>query len=102
MENNVNGWLRAIDEEMVCTHLGIADTSDSYEVAKEKLNKLIAWHVAVATDLAVNGGFMLVLKDDLVALRASINGDCYMGEGWELTKIDKMLQKQEDIFRANN
>lgn len=58
-----SGWHRAVDEEMVLTHLGVADPSDSYETAKKKLDDLIAWHVAVATDPAVNGGYVLVRQD---------------------------------------
>jgi hypothetical protein len=54
------GWLRAIDEEMVVSHLGVANADDSYEAAKEKLNNLIGFHVDVATDPKVNGGFKLV------------------------------------------
>jgi hypothetical protein len=57
---DANGWIRAIDEDMVCAHIGIADGSDDYATAKKKLNDLIAWHVAVATDPAVNGGYKLV------------------------------------------
>jgi hypothetical protein len=53
------GWLRAVDEAMVGSHLGIADASDSYEVAKKKLNDLICWNIQVATDPSVNGGYQL-------------------------------------------
>jgi hypothetical protein len=53
------GWIRAIDEEMVAAHLGIASIDDSYEGAKYKLNSLINWHIAVATDPNVNGGYEL-------------------------------------------
>lgn len=55
-----DGWLRAIDEALVVTHLGVADESDTYEQAREKLINLIGWHVDVATDPAVNGGYKLV------------------------------------------
>lgn len=58
------GWVRAIDEEMVCAHLGVASANDSYETAKRKLAILIAWHVQVATDPAVNGGYQLVKISD--------------------------------------
>ena len=51
-----NGWLRAVDEALVVTHLGVADAEDSYETAKRKLNELICWHVAVALDPAVSEG----------------------------------------------
>ena len=48
------GWLRAIDEEMVMTHLGVANAEDTYNEAKRKLNQLICWHIQVATDLKVS------------------------------------------------
>jgi hypothetical protein len=57
------GWLRAVDEAMVGSHLGVADASDSYEVAKKKLNDLICWNIDVATDPAVNGGMVLVPEE---------------------------------------
>jgi len=56
------GWLRAVDEEMVTTGLGVANLSDSYDSAKQKLNSLINWHIDVATDPRVNGGFHLQQK----------------------------------------
>lgn len=55
------GWLRAIDEALVVTHLGVANASDTYEQAKAKLDSLIGFHVDVATDPAVNGGWKLML-----------------------------------------
>ena len=54
------GWIRAIDEALVVTYLGVANESDTYEQAKAKLNNLIGFHVDVATDPAVNGGWKLV------------------------------------------
>ena len=57
------GWLRAVDDAMVVTHLGVANEDDSYEVAKTKLSNLIGWHIDVATDPAVNGGYRLVPVD---------------------------------------
>ena len=53
------GWLIACDEELVCAHLGVAELSHSYAYAKAKLMELIDWHIAVATDPAVNGGLSL-------------------------------------------
>ena len=55
------GWLRAIDEALVVAHIGVANESDTYEQAKAKLDNLIGFHVDVATDPAVNGGWKLVL-----------------------------------------
>ena len=43
-----DGWIRAIDEAMVVHHIGIADRADSYEVAKKKLNALLA----ITSDIA--------------------------------------------------
>ena len=54
------GWLRAIDEALVVAHIGVASASDTYEQAREKLNNLIGFHMDVATDPAVNGGWKLV------------------------------------------
>jgi hypothetical protein len=53
------GWLRAVDEEMIGAHIGVANLSDSYESARQKLNTLIQWHIDVALDPAVNGGYSL-------------------------------------------
>ena len=58
--NISEGWLRAIDEALIVAHIGVANKSDTYEQAKEKLNNLIRLHVDVATDPAVNGGYKLV------------------------------------------
>ena len=55
-----DGWLRAIDEALVVANIGVANESDTYEQAREKLNNLIGLHVDIATDPAVNGGWKLV------------------------------------------
>ena len=55
-----DGWLRAIDEALVVAHIGVANASDTYEQAKVRLNSLICFHIDVATDPAVNGGYKLV------------------------------------------
>ena len=76
------GWLRAIDEALVVAHIGVANESDTYEQAKAKLDNLIGFHVDVATDPAVNGGWKLVpIEPTEEMLRAmtdpfiAINGD---------------------------
>ena len=53
-------WLRAIDDALVSTHVGVASLEDTYEQAKAKLDSLIGFHVDAATDPAVNGGRRLV------------------------------------------
>jgi autonomous glycyl radical cofactor GrcA len=47
-------WLRVVDEARVCCHIGTAEATDSYEVAKAKLNDLTAWHEAAALDPAIS------------------------------------------------
>ena len=59
-QNIPDGWLRAIDEALVVAHIGVANASDTYEQAKVRLNSLICFHIDVATDPAVNGGYKLV------------------------------------------
>ena len=55
------GWIRVVDEALVTAgELGVANASDDYETARAKLRILIDWHVAVATDPQVNGGYVLV------------------------------------------
>ena len=54
------GWLRAIDEWLVIIHQGVAEASDSYETAREKLHRGIYFEIQVATDPAVNGGWKMV------------------------------------------
>lgn len=58
------GWIQAVDEALVVAHIGVADKSDSYDTAKRKLDELIDWHIAVATDPRVNGGYRLVRDED--------------------------------------
>lgn len=60
---NPYGWLLACDEELVCCHLGVAELSDSYETARKKLQAIIDWHVSVALDPKVNGGYELRKQD---------------------------------------
>lgn len=52
--------MRAIDEALVVSFVGVADPSDTFEQATKKLTELIEWHVKIATDPAVNGGYKLV------------------------------------------
>ena len=56
-------YIRVVDEELVCAHLGVAKNTDTYGEAKSKLNKVICWNVDLAKDPAVNGGFILVKQD---------------------------------------
>lgn len=35
------GWIRAIDEALVVHYVDVADAADSYETAKDKLNRLL-------------------------------------------------------------
>ena len=84
------GWLHAIDEAMVCSHLGVANESDTYENAKKKLNTLICWNVDVAIDPTVNGGRKLypdaVVRQLVEALEAIV------GDG--VQRVAPQLQEQ--------
>ena len=77
-----SGWLRAIDEALVATHLGVANAGDTYEQAKAKLDSLIGFHVDVATDPAVNGGWKLVpIEPTMKMVRACASASrAYMQE----------------------
>jgi len=54
---------KAIDQELICANIGCVCEGDDYETAQKKLSELIRWHVDVATDERVNGGYRLVLVD---------------------------------------
>ena len=76
-----SGWLRAIYEALVVAHLGVANASDTYEQAKAKLDSLIGFHVDVAIEPAVNGGWKLVpnvpegfSREDLEAVADGLDG----------------------------
>lgn len=56
----MNPWQKAIDQQRILAHIGIAADGVSDEEASRQLAELINWHVKVATDPAVNGGFVLV------------------------------------------
>lgn len=56
---NKTPWIQVLDEALVSAHLGIADETDIYEEAKEKLQALIDWHIFIALDPAMNGGYSL-------------------------------------------
>ena len=75
------GWVEAADQELVCAHLGVANSTDTQEDAARKLRELIDLHVAIATDPAVNGGYKLVPVDsaagervDLEPIRSRLRG----------------------------
>jgi len=85
------GWLRAIDEALVVAHIGVANESDTFEQAREKLDNLIGFHVDVASDPAVNGGWKLVPIEPMpsmpklhVGYLPTINQDGYpaLGAWW--------------------
>lgn len=45
-------WVRAIDEALMCSHLGVANASDSYEEAKRKINILLAHEQSIGAYFA--------------------------------------------------
>lgn len=53
MSNKEIGWIRAIDEDLVSLHLGVASEEDSYEEAKRKLKLLIKYNIEIVNDLSV-------------------------------------------------
>ncbi len=66
------------------------------EIPLEQLQILISAMQTIDDSKSVvlngNSEFVKVSVKDLKALKASINGDCYQGEDWELETIDKMLK----------
>ncbi len=46
------GWLKAIDDALVCAHLDVANADDSYETAQRKLNTLLCYSQALGAFFA--------------------------------------------------
>lgn len=64
-------WVVAADTELVVANIDIASESDTYEQAIAKLNRLIHYHIDVATNPQVNGGYKLVkIEPDATMLAA--------------------------------
>lgn len=63
----MNPWQFAVDQGRVVAHLGIAADNVTREEAIRQLGELIDWHVAVALDPAVNGGFVLTPQPSIPA-----------------------------------
>lgn len=62
----MNIWQQVIDHELVIAHLGIAKDDVSFEEARRAISELIQWHVDVALDPEVNGGYALVKVKHLI------------------------------------
>lgn len=89
--SNTIPWLRVIDDELICSHLGVANEDDNYATAKRKLETLIAWHVAVATDPQVNGGYELVPSKISTEMALAFWGEYDSSESRSLTRAYKKM-----------
>ena len=56
----MNIWQKVIDHKLVITHLGVAKDDATWDEARKAISELIQWHVDVATNPKVNGGYVLV------------------------------------------
>jgi len=100
-------WRDAIDAELVCLHLG---TADSFSDANEALDALINWHIATALDPAVSAAAQALI-DRGAAVAEPLTDDelreCFtrtntaepLSEGWPglerfARAIEAALQKQ--------
>lgn len=75
-------WRDAIDAELVCLHLG---TADSFPSANEALDALINWHIATALDPEVSASAKLLVDRGRAAVAepltdAQISGA--VARGW--------------------
>jgi hypothetical protein len=52
-------WITAIDEAMVCSHIGVFNDGDDPRAA---LNKVLAWHQTVALDPAVSSDAQALIE----------------------------------------
>lgn len=61
-------WVQAVDDALICWHIGVAGIDDDYDTARQKLSKLIQIETQAACDPCVNGGKVLVNKEELLSL----------------------------------
>ncbi len=66
-------WKQAIDDALVTS---LQCTTDAYTDPRKALSDLIAWHVAVATDPCVNGGYTLMPLERIELLHTLTAGEC--------------------------
>lgn len=92
-EISESNWLRAIDNELVSTHLGVVEPSDTYENAKKKINDLLCWHIDTATDPLVNGGKKLYPIKTIEKLI-----ECLERAYWVLSSME---QNYGDLWQTN-
>ena len=97
-----NPWKDAIDHELV----QIESTADSYDDPAKALNDLIHWHVCVATDPKVNGGFALVPVEAESALKRMADNARELGLDYEaknpLGGPAKIFDAMADSIRAGD
>lgn len=82
------GWLRAIDEALICSHIDVANVDDSYEVAKEKLNRLLAFSQDVGAHFA---------KERAVDLCQEVAKEYagYTGEEWMAQHLAEKIREMK-------
>lgn len=73
-------WRDAIDAELVCLHLG---TADSFPTAQAALDALINWHIATALDPEVSASAKLLVD----------RGRAAVAEPLTIQQIDAMWEK---------
>ncbi len=97
-----NPWKDAIDHELV----QIESAADSYDDPAKALNDLIHWHVCVATDPKVNGGFALVPVEAGSALQRMGDNAHELGLDYEaknpLGGPAKIFDAMADSIRAGD
>lgn len=94
------GWLIAIDDEMACCHLGVADATDTYHQAREKLHQIIAWHIAIAIDPTVNGGWQLVPIEPTKEMRVAAVQKRYGMTAYRCTSREDLVLLEEAFAAA--
>jgi len=101
-----NPWLEAIDNALICTMMG---TAESFSCADEALDALIKWHVATALDPAVSAAAQVLIDrgaavaepltdDELRECFTSTNTAEPLSEGWPgLERFARAIEAAHDI-----
>lgn len=66
---SANPWRDAIDDALICTHIG---TVESFPTAQEALDALIDWHVRVALDPEVSSDARALIDKGAAAVADAV------------------------------
>lgn len=102
-----SAWVRAVDDAMVVSHLGVADEADDYETAKRKLNALLSHEQSVGAYFAEvsererwESALSAVMPADFKDWHQNSPAERPEVAAWVITNLRQRLDEAEAIAAA--